>query len=238
MLQSYTNNKYYDFEENNNSEDFANSENFTYSEGLNQLNSYKDTENFTDAEDFANSEESIHLTNTRNNLNNLEPYDNLNSNYETYSTMDFENSNQNEKSHNEKSHNEKSIERYDSTKMSEYVKMLEKKIPSDRLKSKLIDQTKSINPIKPTKPTKPAKQPNPTSLESKKIKDLSIDMTPYIYKYKKNNKYKENNRCNNALIISSTYLKRRSCKTNMLSFCEYFMYVLLIGILFCIFRKK
>jgi hypothetical protein len=215
MLSPYTNNKYYNFD--NSLADFDNSEHLL-ADSEHFDNSLADSEHFDNSladsgHLLSDSEHFNHLNNSRNNLNNVEPYVDMNSNYESYSNMEPNNSDSNYQ-----------VERYDSTKMSEYVKMLEKKIPSNKQKS---SESKAIKVEFNRTLTKPIKN------SSANIKDLSIDMTPFI------NKYKKNRNCSTALIINSTYIKTKPLfsKNNMSLIYEYLMYVLLFGIFYCVFTR-
>jgi hypothetical protein len=228
MIHSYADDKYYDYNKNDQTEEFNNLTDFDrlYILGIGRDLTHE-TENYE------------HLNNSRNNLNDLEPYENINSNYESYSNTHF---------NTEQNQNEQplSIEGYDNLKMSEHVKMLEKKIPSSKQNKLQKTKSTSANKTKSTSANKTkSTSANKTKSISTNIKNLSIDMTPFFYNYKKYKKYKKNKKnkykkgCSTSLITHNIYIKKRSKSLkNIPLICEYAMYVLFFIVLFCIFRRK
>ena len=227
------NNSYYNFNENNNvSEDFNQYETNTL---LNQYDANMVTtqvgNNLIQLTNDFNQQD-----NSRNNINNVEPFENTI--YELYSNADFntnsnnsEHTNLNNSEHNDLINQNSTIERYDSTKMSKYVNILTKKIPSAKTSANL--PTKSAN-----LPTKSANSSTKLSSISD-IKRLSIDMGPYLYKYKKYKKSSKSKRsskskkCKNKFIINRIFIKK-----NIILICECMVYILLLVLLFYLFKRN
>jgi hypothetical protein len=115
--------------------------------------------------------------------------------------------------------------------MSEYVDLLTKKIPSTKKTSSRRSSRRSSRPSPKT-----SSRPSAKTSSSSGIQKLSIDMTPYLYKYKKYKKSrisKKSRRCKNKFIMNSIFIKK-----NIISICEYIIYILLFVLLFYLFKKN